>query len=280
MTYVVALVACDGIVIASDGREADPRTGEILCDRKEKVIPLGRCSAIGFAGTGDLVEQVKRELNVMRIDHESRSEQSAIRGPRRYVNEFIGPSENAPGILFQAAEKMFKGDKENFPDVVFVLDMLVAGYEKGVDGVKPAIYTHHLSSTPNFPTAPKWLPYPQGRASIGSWPRLPVPYPAVQEGMGTVYNTFLDQLHKREDKVEDVIPVALYLVVSAMSRNIYVGGQIRVFIIRRPADDRADCYEERSRDDVLKIIQHNKVFRIDEYLAWRPVLLRSDIPVP
>lgn len=206
LTLIVCMKGKDGMVLASDSRGTfgDPRGVTAQNDNMQKVYAVSKYAGVLLAGSGELGSMIISEI------------QKEI-GTRR--TEGVTPvMELIRDILIRKFDEWFKGFliqpvQGSTNPIRPALVLIVGGYD--LDGTgKPAIQRiYHLNCLFNF--APFLIDY--GFALEG------VPQYALY---------LLNRLYNSDLSVENLLPLAAYVITETASQDGKVGGPVKMIKIQ------------------------------------------------
>lgn len=204
MTLLAALKGKDGFVLAADSRGTfgDPRGVTAQNDNMQKAHILATNVAALAAGSGELgslvIDLVKKKLTERKIEGVTRVLETLRETARESYKQWFSsiPPVQAPALVMT-------GQAPARPDLSFT----VAGYEP--DGT-PRLYT--LVSQLDFP--PMFHDYGYALQGVAQY---------------ALY--LLNRLYEADRTVEELAPLAVYVITETASQDGKVGGPVNVITI-------------------------------------------------
>ncbi len=205
MTLNVCLKGTDGMVLATDSRGTlgDPRQVTAQNDNMQKVYAISRYVGVLIAGSGEsgamIIAEIQKQI-AQRHTEGVTPVMELVRGI--LINKF---NEWFAGFLIQPVQGVPAPIR---PDLLFI----VAGYEVNANGTAsdPKIYS--LNCQLNF--APLLIDY--GYALQG------IPQYALY---------LLNRLYDANSTIQNLIPLAAYVITETASQDGKVGGPVRILKI-------------------------------------------------
>lgn len=228
MTLLVALKGKNGLALAADSRGTfgDPRGVTAQNDSQEKAHILAPHVAVLLAGSGEVgtlivrkaAELIKQEQVDGATDVMERLRQTARDS---YQSWF--PS--LPPI--PAPQSVLSGQAAGRPDLAFV----VAGYELGQQGEATEAKLYQLVSGTDF--SPMLHDYGFAVCGVAQY---------------ALY--LLNRLYEPDRTVQELTPLAAYVITETASQDGKVGGPVRVIVV--DPDDGCQALNPSDVDRVLK----------------------------
>ena len=227
MTLLIALEGKDGLVMAADSRGTfgDPRQTTAQNDAQQKAHILSPHTAVLVAGSGELgslvVGLVRKKISDGSIDGATQVLTVLRETVRSQYNDWfptVPPMQSIP--LIQSGQVAVR------PDLAFI----IGGYEADKT---PRLFS--LSSLFDF--APMLHDYGF----------------AVQ-GIAQYALYLLNRLYESDRTIDEIIPLAVYVITETASQDGKVGGPVNVITIKT---DGAGC-EVVDQSRVLEIQEANK----------------------
>jgi len=218
VTTIVVLEGTDGIVLASDSREAS-LDGFYNDNSKQKLHKLS--DNLGLLTSGEatlpitLIEQLKKKINDEPI-------------LKKNVTQ---TAEQFRQILLNAYTQWFQIGIVNNPikpDILFIL----TGYD--VFPTSKEKKTYNLWSGMNFVPQPQIVGYATG-------------------GQYITARAIISRLYSRDKNIEDLTKLAVYAITESARTNLWVGGNVRVLRLKDNGTE-----EPLSDTDIKAIITRNK----------------------
>jgi 20S proteasome alpha/beta subunit len=222
MTLLVALLGSDGLVLAADSRGTfgDPRGVTAQNDSMQKAHVLAPHAAALVAGSGELgdliIEQVRQEVGTQAVDGVTPVMNILRTAAIRSYDEWFP---TVPPM--QPQQMVMTGQVAVRPD----LALIVAGY----DGDTPHVY--HLASQLAF--AP-----------------MLSNYGFALQGVAQYALYLLNRLYEADRTVEELTPLAVYVITETASQDGKVGGPVKVITVR-PDDRGCEALDSAAVDMVM-----------------------------
>lgn len=205
MTLLIALKGVDGMVLAADSRGTfgDPRVVTAQNDTLQKAHILSPHVAVLGAGSAELgaliIDLVKKEVRAHKADGASRVLKTLRDTVRKQYQEWF-PS--IPAI--QPIAEIQTGKVAVRPDLAFI----IGGYE--LDGT-PRIF---------------------GSGSLFDFPPYLHDYGFAVQGVAQYALYLLNRLYEQNRTIEELAPLAIYVITETASQDGKVGGPVNVITIK------------------------------------------------
>ena len=232
MTLLVALKGKDGLALAADSRGTfgDPRGVTAQNDSQEKAHILAPHVAVLFAGSGEVGSLIVRQVAELVTQQVLDGVTPVMELLRKTAREnYAAWFPSLPPI--PAPQSVMSGQAAGRPE----LAMVIAGYELDAQGRATEAKLYQLVSATDF--SPMLHDYGFAVCGVAQY---------------ALY--LLNRLYEPDRTVQELTPLAAYVITETASQDGKVGGPVRVIVVSPDSG----C-EALNPSDVDRVLSNNAV---------------------